>query len=108
MVWLPGIDEKPFALSYDNAVTVERKGVFTKKMFELKKGDRIGVRGPYGNGFKLKNNALVVAGGLGIASLARLVERLKNRLARKKLRKLLKYLRKQVKSLLLQVMDLIW
>jgi len=78
MVWLPGIDEKPFALSYDNAVTVERKGVFTKKMFELKKGDRIGVRGPYGNGFKLKNNALVVAGGLGIASLARLVERLKN------------------------------
>ena len=52
MVWLAGVDEKPFALSYDNAVTIECKGVFTRKICSLKKGDKIGVRGPYGNGFK--------------------------------------------------------
>ena len=77
MVWLPGVDEKPFALSYNDAITVERKGVFTKKMFNLKKGSKIGVRGPYGKGFNIKKKALVVAGGLGIACLAGLVDKLK-------------------------------
>lgn len=76
MVWMPGVDEKPFALSYNNAVTIECKGIFTKKTCYLKKGDKIGIRGPYGNGFKIKKNALVVAGGLGIASLAGLIDKL--------------------------------
>jgi dihydroorotate dehydrogenase electron transfer subunit len=81
MAWLPGIDEKPFSLSYagnETAITVEEKGAFTKAMFKLKEGDRIGIRGPYGNGFTLKTNACVVAGGCGIAPLAPLIERLKN------------------------------
>jgi len=78
MLWLPGVDEKPFALSYDDAVTIECKGIFTRKTCYLKKGDKIGIRGPYGNGFKIKKNALVVAGGLGMASLAGLIDSLKN------------------------------
>lgn len=77
MAWLPGVDEKPFALSYNDAITVERKGVFTKKIFNLKKGSKIGIRGPYGNGFNIKKNVLVVAGGLGIACLAGLIDKSK-------------------------------
>ena len=79
MLWIPGVDEKPFSLSYTKsaAVTVEKKGIFTEKLFKMKAGDKIGIRGPYGNGFKLKSNAVVVAGGCGYAPLAPLIEKLK-------------------------------
>ncbi len=80
MVWIPGLDEKPFSLSYagkETAITVEEKGRFTKALFMMKAGDRIGIRGPYGNGFSLRSNACVVAGGCGVAPLAILIERLK-------------------------------
>jgi len=79
MLWLPGVDEKPFSLSYTKpvAVTVEKKGIFTEKLFKMKAGDKVGIRGPYGKGFKLKNNAVVVAGGCGYAPLAPLIEKLK-------------------------------
>lgn len=80
MLWLPGLDEKPFSLSYTKpfGVTVEKKGLFTEKMFKMKAGDKIGVRGPYGNGFTIKDNAIVVAGGCGYAPVAPLIEKLKN------------------------------
>ncbi len=81
MVWLPRVDEKPFTLSYfskKTAITVEKKGKFTEQLFKLKKGDMLGIRGPYGNGFELIENSLIVAGGLGIAPLAELIEQLKN------------------------------
>lgn len=80
MVWLPGVDEKPFTLSNigkETSITVEEKGKFTKELFKLKKGDKIGVRGPYGNGYSIKNNACIVAGGLGIACLKPLIDKLK-------------------------------
>ena len=78
MVWLPRVDEKPFAFSYDNAFTIEKKGKFTKAMFKVKQGTKIGVRGPYGNGFSIRKNTCVIAGGLGIAPLAPLIEKLRN------------------------------
>jgi dihydroorotate dehydrogenase electron transfer subunit len=81
MVWLPGLDEKPFSLSYagnKTAITVEEKGKFTNALFKMKTGDKIGIRGPYGNGFTLKADACVVAGGCGVAPLSTLIERLKN------------------------------
>ncbi len=82
MVWLPGIDEKPMAVSYysknEFAFTSHAVGEFTNKMDAMKKGDRIGIRGPYGSNFSPKNNACVVAGGVGIASLSTLVGVLKN------------------------------
>ncbi len=80
MVWLPEIDEKPFSLSYIEdkiAFTFQAKGPFTDELAKLKKGDKIGIRGPYGNGFKIKNNALVIAGGIGVAPLLPLIKRLK-------------------------------
>ncbi len=80
MVWIPGVDEKPFTLSHTGkraAITVEEKGKYTKALFGLKEGGMIGVRGPYGNPFVPKANACVVAGGLGLAALAPLIEALK-------------------------------
>ena len=50
MVWLPGVDEKPFTLSSIGdhaAITVEEKGRFTQELFKLKSVDKVGVRRPY-------------------------------------------------------------
>jgi len=81
MLWLPAIDEKPFTLSYKKpaAVTVELKGEFTRELFKLKKGDNLFYRGPFGNGFtKTKKNAIVVAGGMGLAGVSLLIQVLEN------------------------------
>ncbi len=82
MLWIPGVDEKPYTISYHSqnrfAVTVEAKGIFSKKAIDLKIGDLVGVRGPFGNGFNIKPNgsSAVIAGGCGMAALATLVEKL--------------------------------
>ncbi|MFH1788089.1 MAG: dihydroorotate dehydrogenase electron transfer subunit [Candidatus Altiarchaeota archaeon] len=80
MLWLPRVNEKPFSLSYIGrrcAVTVARVGPFTKQAFKLKKGGRIGVRGPYGTHYTVPGGkALVVCGGFGTASVAPLVDKL--------------------------------
>ncbi|MEA2036775.1 MAG: dihydroorotate dehydrogenase electron transfer subunit [Nanoarchaeota archaeon] len=82
MLWLPGVDEKPFAVSYLTksifGVTIEAKGIFTKKISKVKKGTKVGIRGPYGNGFSFKNNSIVVAGGLGMAPSLSLIKKIKN------------------------------
>ncbi|MCD6478382.1 MAG: dihydroorotate dehydrogenase electron transfer subunit [Candidatus Diapherotrites archaeon] len=82
MLWLPGIGERPFSPTKTNPLelAVKKRGLFTKKMFELKVGDCVGIRGPYGKGFKYENvkHACLVAGGIGIAALVRLAETLSN------------------------------
>ena len=82
MVWLPGIDEKPMAVSYLNkkefAFTSHAIGKFTNALENLKKNGKLGIRGPYGNFFSVKNNACVVAGGVGMASVSTLIGALKN------------------------------
>jgi|WetSurMetagenome_2_1015567.scaffolds.fasta_scaffold39840_3 dihydroorotate dehydrogenase electron transfer subunit len=83
MVWVPGVGEKPYACSKYTSknmeITVKHVGPFSEKLQNLKKGDLVGVRGPYGNGcFTQKgNNPCFVAGGLGIVPLICLIERLK-------------------------------
>ncbi len=82
MAWIPGLDEKPFTLTASGkecAITVQCKGKFTKAMCELKEGNKIGIRGPYGNGFDLKEvkRVCIVAGGCGAAPIALLAEQLK-------------------------------
>ncbi|NWH04218.1 dihydroorotate dehydrogenase electron transfer subunit [Desulfobacter latus] len=81
MVWIPGVDEKPYTISHHNpdrfGITVEAKGVFSKKAVSLGPGDKIGIRGPFGNGFNMGSDhkqVAVVAGGCGMAPLAPLVE----------------------------------
>ncbi len=81
MVWIPGLDEKPMAISYYNkkefAFTSQVVGKFTKKLDSLKKGAKVGIRGPYGNSFSIKSNACVVGGGVGMASVSTLIDSLK-------------------------------
>jgi dihydroorotate dehydrogenase electron transfer subunit len=82
MLWIPGIDEKPYTVSLHSktqfAVTIEAKGIFSQKAINLDRGDLIGIRGPFGNGFDIKpcKNIAVIAGGCGMAPLATLVEKL--------------------------------
>jgi dihydroorotate dehydrogenase electron transfer subunit len=78
MVWIPGIDEVPMSLSYiddDKGFTFKKVGEATEALYELKNGDRIGIRGPLGGSFKLTGDKiLAVAGGIGIAPLAPFIE----------------------------------
>jgi dihydroorotate dehydrogenase electron transfer subunit len=83
MVWLPGVDEKPFTLSYvgkNPAVTIRKHGKGTEAFHNLKVGDKLGLRGPFGNGFNLskskKGKVAIVAGGIGMIALASLAEKL--------------------------------
>ncbi len=83
MVWIPGIDEKPYTISHHSkkkfGITIEAKGIFSKKAIGLEKGDLVGIRGPFGTGFDIVPSSFsvaVIAGGCGIAPLATLVEKL--------------------------------
>ena len=78
MVWIPRYDELPMALSYlgpVKGITVHAYGDATRAFAAFRPGDRIGVRGPYGNTFRLEGEkVLCVAGGTGMASLIAAVE----------------------------------
>jgi dihydroorotate dehydrogenase electron transfer subunit len=69
MVWVPGVDEIPMALSSPSSITVQKAGDATTALLSMKKGDIIGIRGPFGNGFVLKDETLAIAGGVGAAPL---------------------------------------
>jgi len=62
--------------------TIRNVGNVTNKILSLKKGDFIGLRGPYGKGWpleKAKNkNVLIVAGGMGIVPLKGTINHIKN------------------------------
>ena len=76
MVWIRGVDEIPMALSYENAITVQKVGPATSALFELEECDSVGIRGPFGTGFDIKKgHILLVAGGVGAAPLAPLAEK---------------------------------
>lgn len=81
--WIPGVAEKPFSLSYLNplGITVRRRKTFTTALFELKERDRVWIRGPYGNGFPMKelsssSRVYIIGGGTGIAPLALVAEQI--------------------------------
>lgn len=74
--------EKPMTVSIIDSennlmgITVRKAGPFTNNFYDnIDKGDRIGIRGPYGKGYGLNkyNKILAVGGGSGIASLAPLI-----------------------------------
>ncbi len=69
MVWVPGIDEVPMALSSPSSITVQKAGDATSALLAVKEGGTIGIRGPFGNGFALKDETLAIAGGVGAAPL---------------------------------------
>jgi dihydroorotate dehydrogenase electron transfer subunit len=79
MVWVMGTDEVPMSLSSINhsglsSITVARIGEATNRLHAIKIGEKIGVRGPYGNGFELLDGkTLLVGGGIGLAPLMPLI-----------------------------------
>ncbi|MGB9684113.1 MAG: dihydroorotate dehydrogenase electron transfer subunit [Candidatus Bathyarchaeales archaeon] len=83
MLWIPGVDEIPLSvLDADNSeamvsVAVKRVGEATKALHNMKVGDVVGVRGPFGNSFTFKKGkVLMVGGGVGIAPLAFLAKKI--------------------------------
>ena len=76
MVSLPGFGEGAISLTSDFnekkffQLTIRKVGILTLAIHDLKKGDTLGIRGPYGRPFPVKaavgKNILIVAGGIGI------------------------------------------
>jgi len=69
MVWVPGVDEIPMALSSANSITVQKVGDATGALFGFAPGVSLGMRGPFGNGFTKGEKMLAIAGGVGAAPL---------------------------------------
>ncbi len=80
---IPGLGEAPFTPSSRPAVkdimevTVMKVGKVTEKIHQLEKGDIVGLRGPFGQGYPLDEfkgkEILVVGGGCGFAPLRSLM-----------------------------------
>ena len=83
MVWVPGINELPMSVMVSKeqgkaAFTVRKHGAASTGLYNLKVGDLIGVRGPYGNSFDIKEGKiLLVGGGTGLVPLMRLATKVK-------------------------------
>ena len=79
MVWVPGINELPMSIMISRehgkaAFTVRRHGPSSTGLFNISAGQQIGIRGPYGNSFDLKEGRLLlVGGGTGLVPLMRLL-----------------------------------
>ena len=79
MVWIPGINELPMSImiSKENgkaAFTVRKHGPASTGLFNVKVGEQLGIRGPYGNSFDLKEGKLLlVGGGTGLVPMMRLL-----------------------------------
>jgi dihydroorotate dehydrogenase electron transfer subunit len=79
MVWIPGEGEIPMSISTidqkgRSSITVRRVGNTTEILNTLTIGEKIGIRGPYGNKYELRGEKpLIVAGGSGAANLLPLV-----------------------------------
>ena len=79
MVWIPGVNELPMSIMISKesgkaAFTVRKHGPASTGLFNIKVGEQIGIRGPYGNSFDLKEgNLLLVGGGTGLVPMMRLL-----------------------------------
>ncbi len=88
-VTIPGVGEAPFTPSSrpstrdEMEVTVMKVGKVTAKIHELKTGDRMGLRGPFGTGYPVGEfkgkEIVVVGGGCGFAPLRSLMYELFSR-----------------------------
>lgn len=82
MLWVPGVDEVPMSISAidingKSRVSVRIVGEATEALVNRKIGDKMGIRGPFGNGYEIiGNNQLLVSGGSGAASLMPLLEKI--------------------------------
>ena len=88
---LPGCGEAPFTPSSSPAVTdkmdftIMKAGRVTGLLHDCKKGQKVGVRGPYGNGYPVDTFAgkhvYIVGGGVGLAPIRSLFLTLVDRIS---------------------------
>jgi dihydroorotate dehydrogenase electron transfer subunit len=80
MLWIPGLDEKPFSVSDSHEgmieITAKAFGPFSQALMACQPGDLLGLRGPFGHGFRPRGLGLIVGGGIGIAPMRYLAHRL--------------------------------
>ncbi len=75
MLWLPGVDEKPFSVAYDDGsetkITFFAVGPMSETLAKSKVGDLVGLRGPFGTSYEWKSgdHIALVAGGYGAAPM---------------------------------------
>ena len=94
MLWIPHVvsgeidfevpDQIPMSVSSVErdqfSLTVRKYGKTTAELFKYKKGDVVGMTGPLGRGFTVSGSrVLCVAGGIGVAPLFLLVQKLQGR-----------------------------
>jgi NAD(P)H-flavin reductase len=78
-----GYGEAPFCIASSPTrpdaleTTIRRTGQLTDALHQLREGDEVGLRGPFGNGFNLEaaqgKDLLFVAGGIGLPPLRSLI-----------------------------------
>jgi len=79
MVWIPAVNELPMSIMISKesgkaAFTVRKHGSASTGLFNIKVGEQIGIRGPYGNSFDLREGKLLlVGGGTGLVPMMRLL-----------------------------------
>lgn len=81
-VSIPKFGEAPISVSGIGEgyveLTIRKVGVVTNEVFEKYEGDRLFLRGPYGNGFDIENyrgkEIIVVAGGTGLSPVKGIVD----------------------------------
>ena len=82
MVWIPGVNELPMSVMISQesgkaAFTVRKHGAASTGLFNIQPGQKIGIRGPYGNSFDIKaGKLLLVGGGTGLVPMMRLITHL--------------------------------
>ena len=80
MLYVPGVGEVPISIASSAresrariAHTIRRVGAVTERLTALRRGEIIGVRGPYGSAWPVAESegadVVVIAGGLGLAPL---------------------------------------
>ena len=91
---VPGLGEAPFTPSSNPRIedamelTIMDVGKVTSRVHKMKKGEIVGIRGPYGKGYPLKDfegkEILIVGGGVGLAPLRSLILALLNDISKYK------------------------
>jgi dihydroorotate dehydrogenase electron transfer subunit len=83
MVWMPGVDEVPMSIGWQTDkefyLTIAKAGDCTKAIHEqIQAGDRLGIRGPFGNPFTYdgKKNVILAGGGCGTPPMLNLAQKL--------------------------------
>lgn len=83
MVWIPRAEELPMSVMVSEkdyaAVTIRKLGFGSTALYNKGIGEILGIRGPYGNQFKIGTDTkkvLLVGGGTGLVPLLRLTTKL--------------------------------